>query len=722
MKTANGAPHVFIIDPTDDKPLRSSLASEYGLVVDHSANVKDALMRLQQARPDLIVLNARMTAPSASMLLAEFTTRQITSPIVLIGANGETTRIDADFDNSNIVGWLNPPYTADELASLIYSALERPLVNNLVLAKRIELIEANQQLTQRLRELNTLFEIGKSVTSLLDLEAILHLVVKAGVTLTGAEESYLLLVDEVSGDLYLRAEANMGEEEAKNFWVKTSDSIAGQVVKSGKAVILSRENNSLKIKTGLTVYSLVNVPVKVGQNVIGLLGISNRHEKRAFSKHDQELLAALADWAAIAIQNAKLYATARAHSRDLELINDVGRLVSSTLDVEQIPRLLIQRTVEIFEAECGSLALADEEKGGVIFQIAYDGQGNEIKRLKNFLMPFGEGIIGLVAQTCQPYLANDVTQDPNWSSLVDRLTGFTTEKVMAVPLVAEGETLGVMEVLNKKEGDFNQDDLKLLSLVAASAAIAIKNARQYAALKTANEALRQAQAQRIASERWTVLGQAAGNLAHRINNSTALVPLVAQHLRRLLQQVEMSPELRLEVADNLDRIERNTLYTVELAMALLRRFRKIPAEAHKVNVLIEQALALVEIPENIRLVRQLEPDLPSINTSDLLTDVFVELITNAIRAMDNRSGILRIASFKVANSVSIQVTDNGTGISADNLERVFDMFFTTNPRGLGFGLWWVKAFLEQQRGQIMVESQPNQGTTFTVTLSSPPTA
>jgi signal transduction histidine kinase len=450
--------------------------------------------------------------------------------------------------------------------------------------------------------------------------------------------------------------------------------------------------------------------------VIGVLGINNRHIKRRFTLHDQELLSALADWAAIAIQNARLYATTKEHGRDLELINHISRLISGTLDTEQIPRLLIQRTAEIFEAECGSLALIDLEQSTLIFQAAYDNQGNEVKSLKDFLMPLGQGIIGQVAQTGQPRIVNDVSQDPHWSPLVDHLTGFQTKKVIAVPLIVEGEILGVVELLNKDNADFSQQDLELLSLVASSAAISLKNAQQYAALKEANKALKQAQAQQIASERWTVLGQAAGNLAHRINNSTALVPIAAQYLQELLQNVEMPADVRREVDNSLDRIRRNTLYTVELAVALLRRFRKIPAAGYDVNVLLKKALGLVEIPANIRVVTHLDPNLPPVNTSDLLTDIFIELLTNAIHTMMDTGGLLRIASFKVGRNVSVQVTDNGPGIKSENLERVFEMFYTTNPQGLGFGLWWVKTFIEQQHGQVTIESEPGKGTTFTITL------
>ncbi|MBN1995539.1 MAG: GAF domain-containing protein [Anaerolineae bacterium] len=721
MPSGGKNPRILIIAPTDDASLRVSLEKQYGLVVRHQTSGQAALAVLQTTRLDLVVLNANLADPPASTLLAQLTAQEVDLPVVLVGANGKSFGPDRDFNYPNIIGWLNQPFTPAELASVIHSALASPpSTSDLVLAKRAELVEANQQLTQRVQELETLFKIGKSVTALLDLEAVLSLLVKSAVKLAGADEAYLLLVDETSGDLYLRAQTNLGIEATQDFRIRVNDSISGQVVKNGEPIILARDSNSLKVKTGLTVYSLVNVPVKVGPEVIGVLGVDNRRQTRAFTGDDQKLLSALADWAAIAIQNARLYATTKEFSRDLKLINHVSRLVSSTLDVEQIPRLLIQRTAEIFEAECGSLALVSEEKGGVIFQAAYDGEGHEIKTLRDFLMPFGEGIIGTVAQTGIPHLVNNAQQDPGWSPVADRLTGFTTKKLIAVPLIAEGKILGVMELLNKKEGDFGQRDVELLLLVAASAAIALRNAQQYTALMQSNAALREAQARRIAAERWAVLGKAAGNLAHRINNTTALVPMTTQYLAELLQQVDMSPDLRKEVDENLGRIERNTLYTVDLAMALLRRFRHQPAEAQEVNELVKRALASIEIPANIKVVCHLDPDLPAVNTSDLLVDIFVELITNAVQAMTQTVSLLRIASFAVGNCVSVQVTDNGPGIPKDKLGQIFDMFYTTNPRGLGFGLWWVKTFLEQQGGEITVESQPNQGTTFTVTLPCNP--
>ncbi len=710
-------PQILLIIPENHKTLQQRLKKDYDFQVTAISDPAQVPIFFEQQTPDLILQHYDLIESPFWEHLDYLQTQEMTIPMIVIGPSDKKANFSGNVVNyTNIKGWINAPFSPSELASLISTTLSHPPQDDWVLIKREEAIKATQLQTQRAQEFDILLEVGKSVTSSLNVEAVLALVVEAAVTLTNAEESYLLLVEKGSGNLYLRAEANLEESHVQDFRIRVDDSISGQVVQSGKPIILSRNSNTLKIKTGLTVYSLVNAPLIVGDTVIGVLGINNRHIKQAFTHHHQELLSALGDWAAIAIQNARLYAATKDHNRDLAMINHITRLISGTLDIEQIPRLLIQRTTEIFKAECGSLALIDHDQGVVVFQAAYDRNGNDVKSMKDFLMPLGQGIIGKVAQTGKPYLVNSTADDPSWSPVVDRLTGFTTKKVLAVPLVVEGEVLGVVELLNKDEGDFTQDDLRLLSLVASSAAISLKNAQQYAALKAANEALQQAQAQRIASERWTVLGQAAGNLAHRINNSTALVPIAAQHLQELLEDITMPPETRQEVDENLDRIYRNTLYTVELAMALLKRFRKIPSQAHDINALIEAALSLVELPDHIKIVTHLDPDLPEVDTSDLMTDIFVELITNAKKVMADEDGLLHIASFKIGQDISIQITDSGPGISPEDQDRIFDMFYTTNPDGLGFGLWWVKTFLEQQHGQITVESEPGKGTTFTITL------
>jgi GAF domain-containing protein/signal transduction histidine kinase len=179
---------------------------------------------------------------------------------------------------------------------------------------------ATQLLEHRVRELNTLHEIARAVTSVLDLESVLNRIVEAAVFLTNAEEGFLFLVDEESGDLTLRAGKGLGEKASRVMSLKVTDSIPAQVVKTGHPVRMggAQRDEEYKVKTGYLVKSLVNVPIKSTGQVIGVLGVDHSiASMRSFSDHDVALLSSLADYAAIALQNASLYAEASARANEL---------------------------------------------------------------------------------------------------------------------------------------------------------------------------------------------------------------------------------------------------------------------------------------------------------------------------------------------------------------------------------------------------------------------
>jgi len=179
---------------------------------------------------------------------------------------------------------------------------------------------ATQLLEHRVRELNTLHEIARAVTSVLDLESVLNRIVEAAVFLTNAEEGFLFLVDEDSGDLTLRAGKGLGEKASRVMSLKVTDSIPAQVVKTGRPVRMGgmHRDEEYKVKTGYLVKSLLNVPIKSVGQIIGVLGVDHSvASMRSFSDHDVALLSSLADYAAIALQNANLFAEASARADEL---------------------------------------------------------------------------------------------------------------------------------------------------------------------------------------------------------------------------------------------------------------------------------------------------------------------------------------------------------------------------------------------------------------------
>jgi len=221
---------------------------------------------------------------------------------------------------------------------------------------------------------------------------------------------------------------------------------------------------------------------------------------------------------------------------------------------------------------------------------------------------------------------------------------------------------------------------------------------------------------RLAAEQWATLGKAMAGLAHRINNMMHIIPLALRDVRELLADVSLDEQRRRDIEADLERAERNARFTSEMASILLKPFKVASLQEYDVNELLDKALALADPPPNVKVKRKYAPDLPPILASPLLVDVFVELATNAFKAMPE-GGELEVGSRKGPDGrIEVWFSDTGCGIAPENQDKVFDPFFTTNEGSLGFGLWWVKTFLQQQGATIELRSRQGQGTTFVLRL------
>lgn len=268
-------------------------------------NGAEGLKMALAERPDLILLDMKMPKMSGMEVLEALNEQQVKIPLIVMTFHGSETLAVQTF-RLGVKDYVLKPFQITEMLE----AMERALTEARLRQERDELterlIKTNQQLEQRLKELNTLFGIGKSVTSLLDQEKLMGRLVEAAVYLTGAEEASLLLVDSKTDELYMVAARGIDERLARSFRLKVEDSIAGQVITNGQPIILTGQDIT-KIKTSYLVRSLMYVPLKSKGRVRGVLGVDNRHQMRDFTNHDLRLLSALADYAAISLENAQLF-------------------------------------------------------------------------------------------------------------------------------------------------------------------------------------------------------------------------------------------------------------------------------------------------------------------------------------------------------------------------------------------------------------------------------
>ena len=261
------------------------------------------------------------------------------------------------------------------------------------------------------------------------------------------------------------------------------------------------------------------IPLKAKGDLVGIIAVGPKLSEAVYSQDDQLTLTTLANQVAVAIQNAWLYDQARQEiaerkraedalrqlNRNLEMLNRLGQEFSATLDVQQITERVLQEVTEIVGAQGASVWLWDEEQEGWLVCRAVSPRDQDGFLLGVHLGP-GQGIAGWVAQTGESVTVASAPDDTRFFPGVDEQTGFRTTSLLAVPLRARGEIIGVLEVVNKltdvailmalcppadnshlqgaqHPGDFSADDAGLVETLAASAAIAIENARLHRELR-----------------------------------------------------------------------------------------------------------------------------------------------------------------------------------------------------------------------------------------------
>jgi signal transduction histidine kinase len=443
----------------------------------------------------------------------------------------------------------------------------------------------------------------------------------------------------------------------------------------------------------------------------GVLIVFDRNAKRTFRERDAALLQSLADMTASVAQQNERLARMTTQFRTLHTI-DVA--LTSSLELERVLDMILEKAAELVGAEHGSLRQLDRESGKLVLRAHY-GDGWTPEKLA-YTPRIGQGIARWVAENRRSYLSPDVRDDPLNVVLFEDM-----RSSISVPLQSgrgdpsnPDSLLGVLLLESSRVAAFDQQDVELLEALAQEAVIAIQNASQHQKLLAEQE-------KRLAAEKWAMMGQAATALAHRINNLMGIVPVSARETMRSLAKLETPESERRWIEGNLERIERNARFVLKLSEALFRPFKHSGHTARlDVNHLLDEALEAADLSEPIEVIRNFEKQLPMVNCSLLLLDIFLELITNARKAMEEQDQRrLQVSTRSDQDDaglwVVVEIKDTGRGIPPGQMVHLWDMFQQSED-GLGFGLWWLRTFIERQGGSIKCHSEPGKGAAFLVRL------
>lgn len=463
-------------------------------------------------------------------------------------------------------------------------------------------------------------------------------------------------------------------------------------------------------------FAVLAVPLIRRYAVRGVMVVVAREPERFFSDQDIALLQSMADLAASVVQQAERLSRMTAQFRAL---HEIDIALTSSLQLDRVLDLILEKAVELVWAEHGSLRQLNRATGELDLR-AYLGTGwtPEARAFNP-----KRGIARWVAEHRRSYLCPDVRQDLQNVVLFEDM-----RSSVAVPLLVskdkqqkEEELLGVLLLESTRLAAFDQQDVELLEALAKEAVIAIQNATQHQELRLIHKKLQAEQERRLAAEKWTVMGQASTALAHRINNLMGIVPASAGEIRRAIAGLDIKKTDMKWIEDNLDRVERNAQFILKLSDSLFRPFKESGQPSRfDINRLLNEALESIDLPSTIHLVRDYSQDLPVVESSSLLVDIFLELFTNAQKAMDGRAKKRLLLQTRVEYDESglwvvAIIGDTGSGIPPERMVHLWDMF-QQSADGIGFGLWWIRTFIERQGGTIVCDSTPGKGTIFTVRL------
>ena len=380
--------------------------------------------------------------------------------------------------------------------------------------------------------------------------------------------------------------------------------------------------------------------------------------------------------------------------RLLDLTSDLA----TTFDLDTLLQRIVVAARELTDCEASSLLLYDQQSHSLYFEAA---TGALVGGVGQRAIPADNSIAGWVFTHGQPLLSDDVMSDQRFFREIDAVTRFETRSILGVPLKTKNKVMGVIESVNKVQGRFDEEDVQILQTLAAQAAIAIENSQLFK------------QSDLIAE------------IVHELRTPLASITAAAHLLQRPELPAERHRSLTHTMLSEVQRL--NDLATDFLELSRLESGRvHIQREPVHLGGLVQECLEVVRPQAQSRqldLKTEMDPSIaPVRGDRRLLKQLLLNLLTNAIKY--NRAGGQVVVSLRsAAAEVVMSVQDTGRGIDPSDVAHLFERFYRVREveaeaevPGTGLGLAIARRIAESHQGAITIESQPGQGSTFSVHL------
>ena len=643
----------------------------------------------------------------------------------------------------------------------------------LLLAKEIGAAIRNDQLHRvaenTISELTALHEMGQAVTSTLEMEELLDLIIRTGLKILKARGGVLRIEKEKAGELMVRCSIGGYHQNPLD------ERIAQRVLLSRTPLFLSRAGGEKSF------LSLLCAPLLSKDRGIGALTFYDKEsDPSRFDERDLQLLVTMANQMSCAIENAMVHheisLMARDHERRLRQLSTLWELNKALLTTVHFERIVHMTLTAITIGDGlgfnrAMLFLVDEkdhvvkgtmavgpnsaEEAGKIWSTLSQRKGNPSELIaqiesstenhsilnsivKEIQVPLEHErcILSRTVLEGRPFNIRFPHDEGEWVQtrcdrgchLGSEVGCYVTEHLSrepkfyafaTIPLWGKGKVIGVILVDNLyNRNPITEEDIRYLTMFSSQAGLAIENGLLYRNLEEVHQELKEAQTFLVHQEKMAALGELSTSIAHEIRNPLVSIGGFARRLDRTLPADALEKRYAQTIVKEVGRLEKILshilTYTHEEPMA--------PKELDLREVM-EESLSMISeglINGGIQLTKEFSENVPRVKGDYYqLKQAFFNLISNAYESMNGKGRLsIRIHPlWKNGSSfVRVEVEDTGAGIDPESLHHIFNPFYTTKDNRLGLGLPIIHKIATFHQGQIEVNNHPGKGVTFLLTL------